>query len=56
MSIQAKLFLDNKEFIVEQHYFSVFQNTDLTGRPNNKPMNRTFDFMIHGSRDSTFFE
>ncbi|PKV51903.1 hypothetical protein ATE84_4003 [Aquimarina sp. MAR_2010_214] len=56
MSIQAKLFVDNKEFIVEQHYFSFFQKTDYTGRPTSKPMNRTFDFVIHGSQDNTFFE
>ncbi|KAA1247983.1 type VI secretion system tube protein TssD [Aquimarina sp. RZ0] len=56
MGIQAKLFVDNKEFIVEQHYFSFFQNTDHTGRPSNKPINRTFDFKVHGSKETTFFE
>ncbi|WP_299246374.1 type VI secretion system tube protein TssD [uncultured Aquimarina sp.] len=56
MSIQTRLFIDEKEFIVEQHYFSFFQNADQTGRPISKPMNRTFDFVIHGSQDTTFFE
>ncbi|WP_120752460.1 type VI secretion system tube protein TssD [Aquimarina sp. BL5] len=56
MSIQVKLFVDDNEFIVEQHYFSFFQNADQTGRPTSKPMNRTFDFVIHGSNDTTFFE
>ena len=56
MSIQAKLYVDDKEFIVEQHYFSIFQSTDYAGRPNNKSMNGTFDFKIHGSKDNTFFE
>ena len=56
MSIQATLHVDNKKFNIEQHYFGFFQNSDYTGRPSSKPMNRTFDFTIFGSKDTTFFE
>ncbi len=56
MSIQIFLRIEDQEFVVDKHYFSFFQKADETGRPYGKPLNRTFDFVIPASKDTTFFE
>lgn len=56
MSIQSKLYVDEKTFVILRSSFSYHQNCDASNRPQGKVFGGLFDILLESTRDDLFTE